>query len=160
MLERSKEVVERWKRKGMNALGQLLPSNKPVAVAVKYKPEKSMFEIVREAVRSQKLADEMNAKDMDTFEEANDFDVEDDPFPTSRYERPFEEMRPGELSRRAREARVKEEADRAKRDRRVVRDEPQDDQEGRQRPKGSRDPGGRDDRPGRALEPQEERDED
>lgn len=64
----------------------------PVAPPVGYVKQPSMVEIIRQQVRSAHLAAAAEAAGMDTFEEADDFDVgdPDDALPLTQYEAIFE----------------------------------------------------------------------
>lgn len=63
----------------------------PVAPPVGYKKQPSMVEIIREQVRNARLAAELDAQGMETFEEADDFEIDDEPpLPRSQYEAIFE----------------------------------------------------------------------
>lgn len=72
----------------INALGQEMVDSTPMAPPIGYKPQESMIDIVRRMVRSEKLAAEAEMAGRETFEEADDFFVEDDDSydPRSPYE--------------------------------------------------------------------------
>lgn len=72
-----------YKGRRMTVDGQELPDPTPVAPPVGYKKQPSMADIIREQVRLAKLAEEAG---VETFEEANDFEVGDDFDPDSPYE--------------------------------------------------------------------------
>jgi len=59
--------------------GHPVPDPTPMAPPIGYKKQPSMVEIVREMVRSERLRQEAMAAGHETFEEADDFDVDDDP---------------------------------------------------------------------------------
>lgn len=86
-----------------------VPNPTPVAPPVGYKRQPSLTEQIRAMVRSEALRQAAEAEGVETFEEADDFEV-DDYDPTSPYEEVFD---PVEDLRRARayEARIREEAD-------------------------------------------------
>lgn len=63
----------------------------PVAPPIGYKREPSMFDHMRTLIRSEMLKNALNA-DVETFEEADDFDVGDDYDPRSPYEVEFDEI--------------------------------------------------------------------
>lgn len=65
--------------KGLNPDGSPVLDPTPLAPPIGYKKQPSMVEIVRDMVRSERLRQEVLAQDKETFEEAEDFDVEDDP---------------------------------------------------------------------------------
>lgn len=64
---------------GFNDEGKFIPDSIPVAPPLGYKRQPSMVEIVRNMVRSEKLAEEARAAGAETFEESEDFDVGDEP---------------------------------------------------------------------------------
>lgn len=66
--------------------GQLLPDPTPIAPPIGYFQEESMFDRMRRVVRAE-LSAAAAERGGETFEEANDFDIEDDiPEPFSPYE--------------------------------------------------------------------------
>lgn len=81
-----KTHVKGWPMEG----NKLVPNPVPVSPPVGYQKQPSMVEIVREMVRSEKLRQEVMAADLETFEEADDFDVGDDFDPSSPYEEVFD----------------------------------------------------------------------
>lgn len=87
-----------------------VPNPTPMAPPVGYKRQPSLAEQIRAMVRSEQLKAAAEAKGFETFEESDDFEV-DDFDPSSPYEEIFD---PVEDLRRARayEARIREEADR------------------------------------------------
>lgn len=86
--QRLKEVEEAMAAhpKGfpLNERGQLIPDNRPMAPPLNYKPQPSMMEIVRQQVLL--ASREAAAAGMETEEEADDFDVGDEPEIKSPYE--------------------------------------------------------------------------
>lgn len=73
------EYLARLLAKGLNPDGTPILDPTPIAPPIGYKKQPSMVEIVRDMVRGEKLrqaAEEMGAE---TFEEADDFDIPDDP---------------------------------------------------------------------------------
>lgn len=66
--------------------GREMPSPLPVAPPVGYKKRPSLSEQIREMVRSEHLRRAAVESGMETFEEADDFDVPDDEDPASPYE--------------------------------------------------------------------------
>lgn len=62
----------------------------PIAPPVGFTPQPSMFDYVRELVRSERLRQEVEAQGFETFEEADDFDVDDDFDPSTPYENDFD----------------------------------------------------------------------
>lgn len=84
--------VERNERgKRLNALGQEIIDPTPMAPPIGWKPQPSMIENIRNMVRSELLARAAEADGKETFEEADDFDIEDDPAdPNSPWENEFD----------------------------------------------------------------------
>ena len=68
--------------------GGEIVSSVPMQPPVGYNPQPSMVEIIRNQIRLAGL--EAQANGMESFEEADDFDVEDDFDPSSPYEEVFE----------------------------------------------------------------------
>lgn len=88
-----------------SAAGREIPDPVPLAPPVGWKKQPSLAEQIREMVRSEKLAQEAAAAGYETFEEADDFDIPDDPVdPTTPYERTFEGLSARELRQREAEA--------------------------------------------------------
>lgn len=80
-----KETLSRFARR-LNERGQEIPDPTPIAPPVGFVKTKSLAEQIREMVRSERLRAEVEAQGMETFEEADDFDVEeDDPLPFTPY---------------------------------------------------------------------------
>lgn len=89
------DYVRKNMEKGLSAnSGFEIPDPTPMAPPIGYKRQPSLAEQIREMVRSEKLAQEAAAAGAETFEEADDFDVEDDEFPASPYEMSDLEPRP------------------------------------------------------------------
>ena len=94
-----------FKKLRMNERGQEVPDPVPVAPPVNLRREMSLEERVRMLVRSERLAEELRSRDRETFEEADDFDIPDDPIdPSTPYEADFEGENVRELRRRHDEA--------------------------------------------------------
>lgn len=74
----------------LNDRGRELLDSTPMAPPVGYKPQPSMVEIIRAQIVSEKLAREAEELGLETFEEADDFDVEDDYDPSTPYEEMFD----------------------------------------------------------------------
>lgn len=72
------EYFAKLKEKGLNPDGTQVLDPVPMAPPIGYKKHPSMVEIVRDMVRSEKLAQEALAAGHETFEESEDFDVDDD----------------------------------------------------------------------------------
>lgn len=62
----------------------------PIAPPIGYTKTKSMMEIVRDMVISEKLAQDAANAGYETFEESEDFDVDDDFDPSTPYENDFD----------------------------------------------------------------------
>lgn len=74
----------------LNAQRQEMPDPTPMAPPIGYKKQPSMAELVRDVVKKA-LTEYAQENGMETFEEADDFDIEDDPLdPHSKYEADFE----------------------------------------------------------------------
>lgn len=84
-------------REVIDSEGREILDPTPMEPPVGYSRQPSLSEQIREMVRSEKLRQEAEAAGMETFEEADDFDVGDDYDPTSPYENdfdpPIEEMK-------------------------------------------------------------------
>lgn len=68
------KLVER----GYDSYGRQIPDPVPLAPPIGFKESPSMVEIIRKMVRDERLAQELDAQGMETFEEADDFDVGDE----------------------------------------------------------------------------------
>jgi len=85
------EYFAKLKEKGLNQDGSPILDPTPVAPPIGYKKTPSMVEIVRDMVRSEKLAQEAAQSGHETFEESEDFDIGDDPeLLRSPYENEFD----------------------------------------------------------------------
>lgn len=62
----------------------------PIAPPIGFTRTKSMMEQVRDMVRSERLAEEARREGYETFEESEDFDVDDDFDPSTPYENDFD----------------------------------------------------------------------
>lgn len=74
----------------LNDHGHEIPDPTPMAPPVGFKPQPSMVEIVRAQIAGERLRQEAEAAGLETFEEADDFDVQDDFDPSSPYEEMFD----------------------------------------------------------------------
>lgn len=72
----------------------------PIAPPVGYMRQPSLAEQVRQMVISERLRQEAEAAGMESFEDADDFDVGDDFDPSSPYEQDFDPTPIAELKRR------------------------------------------------------------
>lgn len=73
------EYAAKLMAKGLHPDGTPVLDPVPLAPPVGYKKQPSMVEIVRDMVRGERLRQEAEAAGVETFEEADDFDVGDDP---------------------------------------------------------------------------------
>lgn len=79
------------KQRPLTPWGSEILSSIPMAPPVGYKRQPTMVEHIRDMVRSERLRQEAEAAGMETFEESEDFDVdEDDPDPHSQWENEFD----------------------------------------------------------------------
>lgn len=103
----SKEEYElRLLAKGIGPDG-LIPDPVPIAPPIGYKRQPSMTEIVRNAIASERLKMEAELAGYETFEESEDFDVDDD-FTVPRSQHEWEgQPTMSELREAVREERVK-----------------------------------------------------
>lgn len=85
------EYLVKLTKKGLNPDGTPILDPVPLAPPIGYKKQPSMIEIVRDMVRSERLAREAAAAGHESFEEAEDFDIEDDPeYARSQWENEFD----------------------------------------------------------------------
>lgn len=76
--------------KGLNPDGTVMADPVPMAPPIGYKKHPSMVEIVRDMVRSERLAQEVAASGSETFEESEDFDIDDEYLLHSQWENDFD----------------------------------------------------------------------
>lgn len=74
----AEEYMQKMLEKGIDERGNFVVSGVPMAPPIGYKKQPSMVELVREMVRGERLRAEAAAAGHETFEESEDFDVEDD----------------------------------------------------------------------------------
>lgn len=72
--------------------GRELPDPVPLAPPVGWHAQPSMFETMRAMIRSEALRELAEAQGDETFEEAQDFEVDDDDFPQSPHEGDFQPL--------------------------------------------------------------------
>lgn len=72
-------VQAKSSHKRFDGQGRFIPDGRPMQPPIGYRAEPSLMERVREMVRSEQLARDLAAAGVETFEEANDFYIEDDP---------------------------------------------------------------------------------
>lgn len=65
-------------------------SDEPVAIPLRFSRQSGFNEVVRQMIRSEQFARDMEKNGVETFEEADDFDVGDDVDPNSPYEEVFD----------------------------------------------------------------------
>lgn len=73
-----------------NEHGHELPDATPIAPPIGYVKHPTIAEQIRDMVRSEQLRAAAMASGLETFEEADDFDIEDDPMPDAPYEANFD----------------------------------------------------------------------
>lgn len=96
--ERVRELFVGHKGRRLNELGQEVPDPTPMAPPVGYTPRPSLSEQIREMVRSERLRMEAEMLGAESFEDADDFDISDDPVdPSTPYESVFEGRSVSEL---------------------------------------------------------------
>lgn len=89
------------KQYGIDKDGREFPDPTPMAPQVGYKKQPTQADRLREMIRSERLAQEMAAAGLETFDEADDFDVPDDrPDPNTPYEEIFEGSVLGDVHKR------------------------------------------------------------
>lgn len=74
----------------LNKAGQEIPDPRPAAPALGKIPETNIRDYIKTLVRNERLQQELDAQGVETFEEANDFEVGEDYFPDSEYENDLE----------------------------------------------------------------------
>lgn len=100
LIEERPEDNHRLKRNlRQTADGREIPNSTPMEPPIGYKKQPSIFDQVRAMVRSDKLKQEAINAGMETFEEADDFDLDEDEDPHSKYENEFDPI--PETDRRA-----------------------------------------------------------
>lgn len=79
------------KMKFLDEKGNELPDPNPMEIPAGFKRPETLAEQVRRLVRSQHLADAAESQGFETFDESNDFEIDDDMFdPSSPYEEVFD----------------------------------------------------------------------
>lgn len=73
------EYLAKLLSKGLHPDGQPVLDPRPLAPPIGYKSAPSMVQIVRDMVQSERLAQEAAAAGFETMEEADDFEIGDDP---------------------------------------------------------------------------------
>lgn len=77
----------------LDADGREVPNPTPMAPPLGYKRTPSLAEQIRQMVRAEKFSQDIANQGLETFEEADDFDIGDDFDPHSPYEADFEPVR-------------------------------------------------------------------
>ncbi len=89
----------------LDRYGRETPDPTPLAPPIGHNPQPSLTQQIRDMVRSERLARDLEASGVETFEDADDFDVGDDYDPSSPYEEDFDPPVPvSELKARAAKA--------------------------------------------------------
>lgn len=70
--------------------GHEVPDPTPLAIPVGAKKPESLEERIRRLVRSERFGNAMSEQGFETFEESEDFDIEDDPVTNTPYEEFFD----------------------------------------------------------------------
>lgn len=75
------QKCQEWARglSGYNGRGEELPDPTPVELPVDFERPVPLAEEIRRLVRSEAIQAELRSKEIETFDEANDFDIPDDP---------------------------------------------------------------------------------
>lgn len=84
------EYLLKLAAKGLNPDGTQVLDPTPIAPPVGYKKHPSMVEIVRDMVKSERLAQAAREAGAETLEEAEDFDVQDEYLMESPWENDFD----------------------------------------------------------------------
>jgi hypothetical protein len=71
--------------------GSEKPDPKPMNIPVGFKKPQNLKEQIHQMIKNERLIHEMEAAGMETFEDADDFDIGDDYDPTSPYEMDFDQ---------------------------------------------------------------------
>lgn len=77
-------------RSKYNSRGEEIPDPRPMALPVDFKPPIPLDEQIRQLIKNNQIQGQLHAEGVETFEEADDFEVDDDPDPTSPYEENFD----------------------------------------------------------------------
>lgn len=83
--------LDRMEEGRLDQYGNEVPDNTPVAVPAGFKHPESLHDQIRRLIQVEKL--NIDGEEMESFEEAEDFDIEDESFdPHSPYEEMFDPM--------------------------------------------------------------------
>lgn len=89
-----KRSVNKKPVQGLDTHGHEIPDPTPVEPPIGYVKQPSLAEQIRQAILSDRLKREAEEAGLETFEEADDFNVGDDYDPSSPYEETFEPVVP------------------------------------------------------------------
>lgn len=89
--EKTGEILDRLGRR-LDPDGREIPDPIPMAPPVGFKRQPPLHELIREMVRSERLAQEAAQMDAGSFEEEDDFDVDDETDPSSPWEENFDPL--------------------------------------------------------------------
>lgn len=132
--------IEKMKRKGYDKDGNFIADPTPIAPPIGYTKHPSMVEIVRDMVQSEKLRQAALDAGLETLEEAEDFDIPDEP---EILRSPYENANDPafrELVEAGREAIKRKQAE--QKHRKSAPSAPEDDAEGRSEPGATKQPPG------------------
>lgn len=93
----------RAQEKPLDELGRELPDSTPLEPPLNYQKTPSLSDQIRDLIRSEKLKQAAEEAGYESFDDADDFEIEDDPYPYSPYEDEFSTPLQ-ELHRRRRQA--------------------------------------------------------
>lgn len=80
-----------YRNSRLNEAGEEVPDDQPIAVPAGFKVPETMEQMMRRLLRSPEFSRAADADDIDTFEDAEDFEIDDDTFdPHSPYEEVFD----------------------------------------------------------------------
>lgn len=99
-----REAGQRKQNPKLNDFGYEVLDPTPMEPPLNYKQQPSLHEQIRDMIRSERLRQEVMAQGYETFEEADDFHMDEDPEPWAPYEEQFEPTPMQELHRRRRQA--------------------------------------------------------
>lgn len=113
MRARLEAISKHPRGRALDEFGREVPDPTPMAPPIGYKPSQSIADLVRQAVQSEALKFYAEQQGADTFEEADDFGLDEeepDEFDTRNapWEQQFDPLPPGELSRRRQAEYVKQ----------------------------------------------------
>lgn len=74
----------------LNEDGHEVLDGTPIAPPVGYRKQPSLSDQIREMIRSERLAQDLASRGVETFEDADDFEVGDDFDPSTPYENDFD----------------------------------------------------------------------